>query len=98
MDVTFNSAEELYQRILPALTTKKEEMRRNGFPYIKEEDIWNYFKKKKWQNSKKLTLFDIIDDVLNTDCYIIDDFFKKELRTMKRKRYLGEDEEESHHE
>lgn len=52
MEVEFNSLEELYQRIKPALTTKKEEMRRSGYVYIKEEDIWNYLKEVKWLNSK----------------------------------------------
>ena len=44
MDVAFNSLEELYERIKPALTTKRREMHRNGFDYIKDEDIWNFLK------------------------------------------------------
>lgn len=95
MDVTFQSLAELYERLLPALKTKKSEMHRSGFPYIKEEDIWNYLKIIKWKNSKNLTLFDMVDDVLNTDNLIIDDYFKKELRTMKRKRYVEDDREET---
>jgi hypothetical protein len=31
MDIEFNSLEELYNRIKPALSAKKEELRRNGF-------------------------------------------------------------------
>ena len=56
MDITFNSLEELYERIKPALMTKKEEMKRKGYEYIKEEDIWNYLKEVKWKNSKDLML------------------------------------------
>ena len=50
MDITFSSLEELYNRIKPALRTKKEEMKRNGYIYVKEADIWNYLKEKKWIN------------------------------------------------
>lgn len=93
MDVTFTSLSELYERIGPALRTKQSEMKREGYTYIKEEDIWNYLKEVKWKNSKNLTLFDMVDDVLNTDSMIIDTYFKKELRTLKRRRNL-EDEED----
>ena len=65
MDVEFNSLEELYRRIKPALHTKKEEMKRNGYPYIKEEDIWNYLKEVKWVHSKNLSLYQMVSDVLN---------------------------------
>lgn len=88
MDIKFDSLEELYQRLLPALRAKKEEMRRNGFSYIKEEDIWNYLKINKWKSSSGLTLFDMVNDVLNTEDIYIDDYLKKEIRTMKRQRYL----------
>ena len=37
-DITFTSLEELYTRLKPALRTKKEEMKRNGYVYIKEQD------------------------------------------------------------
>ena len=41
MELQFNSVEELYKRVRPALTSKKREFRRSGINYIKEEDIWN---------------------------------------------------------
>ena len=43
----FNSLEELYERIKPALRCKQSEMKRNGYNYIKLEDIWNYLKEVK---------------------------------------------------
>lgn len=92
MDITFDSLEELYERILPALRTKKEEMKRNGFSYIKEEDIWNYLKTNKWKASTGLTLFDMVNDVLNTEDAFIDDYLKREIRTMKRTRYLDKED------
>ena len=41
MDLDFNSIEELYNRLQPALLTKKEQMRRNGYSYIKKQKYIN---------------------------------------------------------
>ena len=58
MDIKFETLEELYKRIKPALITKKNEMHRDGYIYIKEEDIWNYLKKQTlinlWKNIPNL--------------------------------------------
>lgn len=90
MDVVFNSLEELYQRIKPALTTKKEEMRRNGYVYIKEEDIWNYLKEVKWVNSKNLSLYQMTCDILDTNDEVIDQYLRKKLNFKNRKVYFDE--------
>ena len=92
MDITFNSLEELYERIKPALITKREEMRRQGYQYIKKEDIWNYLKEIKWRNSKNLSLYEMIDDILNTDSGIIDKYFKDKLNSKERTIYFNIDE------
>ena len=42
MDFTFNSKEELYQMIEPALDAKKSELDRLGYRYIHKNDVWNY--------------------------------------------------------
>lgn len=90
MEVEFNSLEELYQRIKPALTTKKEEMRRSGYVYIKEEDIWNYLKEVKWLNSKNLSLYQMTCDILDTNDIIIDEYLRKKLNMKNRKVYFDE--------
>lgn len=88
MDIQFNSVKELYDRLLPALRTKKNEMKRCGFNYIKEEDIWNYLKQIKWQNATNLSLYEMVGDVLNTDNEIIDTYIKQKLNSEKREIYL----------
>ncbi len=90
MDITFNSLEELYNRIKPALNTKKEEMKREGYIYIKEEDIWNYLKEKEWINSKNLSLYQMVDDVLNSDSMLIDRYLKEKLNMRNRSAYFDE--------
>lgn len=90
MDITFNSLEELYRRVKPALMTKKEQMRRNGYVYIKEEDIWNYLKEVKWLDSKNLSLYQMTCDILDTDDMIIDEYLRKKLNLKNRKVYFDE--------
>lgn len=90
-DIKFNSLEELYKRLLPALRSKVKELKNNGFNYIKEEDIWNYFKKIKWTNCKTLTLYDMVNDVLNTPNNKIDEYVKNELAKITRTEDVKED-------
>lgn len=91
MEITFNSEEELYKRLIPALTTKKEEMNRKGFSYIKEEDIWNYFKEVKWRRANGLELHEMVDDILNCDDIIIDSYLKSKLNMKNRKLYFDDE-------
>ena len=88
MDIEFGSLEELYKRLKPALKTKTEEMRRDGFDYIKEEDVWNYLKEVKWKTSRNLNLYQMVSDVLNIDNILIDSYLKDKLNSRDRKVYF----------
>ena len=91
MEVEFNSLEELYNRLKPALITKRNEMNRNGYKYIKIEDIWNYLKEIKWKKSKDLSLYEMVSDVLNVDDLLIDNYLKQKLNLKNRKIYFKEE-------
>lgn len=84
MTIEFNSVEELYKRVSPALTSKVREFRRNKIKYIKEEDIWNYLIESKWRNGKGLELYNLVDDILNTDNKEIEDYVLNKLKDVKR--------------
>ena len=86
----FESLKELYSRIKPALTTQKFEMKRNGYVYIKEEDIWNYLKEVKWVKAKDLSIYQMTCDILDTDDIIIDEYLRKKLNMKNRKVYFEE--------
>ena len=88
MDIKFETLEELYKRIKQALITKKNEMHRDGYIYIKEEDIWNYLKEIKWKDAKGLSLYDMTSDILNTDNIIIDNYLKEKLNLRNRNVYF----------
>ena len=90
MEVEFNSLEELYNRIKPALLTKQREMKRNAYDYIKIEDIWNYFKEIKWKKTVGLSISMMVDDVLNTNNSAIDTYLKQKLNLMDRTLYFKE--------
>ena len=88
MDIQFNSLEELYNRIKPALMAKVEELKRNDLNYIKEEDVWNYLKEIKWKDSSDLKLYQMVSDVLNADNLSIDGYLKKKLNMTERYIYF----------
>ena len=84
MELKFKSEEELYNRLLPAIKTKKNEIKRMGINYILEEDIYNALKIRNWQYKTNLTLSDMVDDILNTDNTFFDAYIKKEVSKMHR--------------
>lgn len=90
MNTEFTTVEQLYKRLLPALRTKKREMKKLGYNYIKEEDIWNYLKEVKWINSKNLLLFEMVRDVLNAEDEKIDNYVRQKLNSRERRIYFNE--------
>lgn len=85
-EIIFNSLEELYQRILPALKSKKKILAKNGYTAIDEKDIWMYMQEQKWNNQTGLALCDIVDDILNID----NDKLGKEILDKKARREESE--------
>lgn len=80
MDIEFNSIKELYQRLEPALEAKVQELKRNELYYIKKDDIWNYLKENKWKNANNLLLYQMVDDILNTENIILDNYVKDKIK------------------
>ncbi|MDD2238806.1 MAG: post-transcriptional regulator [Bacilli bacterium] len=79
-DFKFNTLDELYQKLYPALVTKTNDLKRNGINYIKEADIWNYLRKNYWNNSKKITLFDLVNDILSTPNYVLEEYVSNKIQ------------------
>ena len=88
MELEFNNLSELYERLKPALRTKKNEMNRRGYTYIRLEDIWNYLKEVKWLHSKNLSLYQMVSDVLNVEEHLIDRYLKEKLSMRNRDVYF----------
>ena len=80
MDYDFNSLDELKTRIKPALSTKVREMNRIGYPFIEEDDIWNYLKNTKWKNDYNLSLYQMVTDILNVENIKIINYLQEKLK------------------
>ena len=91
MDIKFNSQEELYTRVKPALNAKLQELHRLGFSYITIDDKWNYLKGSKWKNGKDLTLSDIVSNIIHVDNKMLDEYLKGKLTKTRRSEYFDED-------
>lgn len=83
-DIKFKTLNELYERLLPALRSKKKELNSSGFNYIHEEDIWNHLKSYTWKNNNNLTLDKMVDDILNTSNQEFENYMKKQIGNYHR--------------
>lgn len=67
MDYEFNSKEELYERVLPALKLKVKEFKKINKIEIDCLDIWNYLIETSWKSGNNLMLSDIVNDILQLE-------------------------------
>jgi len=74
-EIKFDSAESLYKRLLPALRSKKKILSKSGYSYIKEKDIWDALRNKKWNTKIGLELYEMVDDILHTDSLFFNNYY-----------------------
>lgn len=79
MENKFNNQNELYMKVMPALKTKKNEMRLQGIKFVREIDLWEYNKEYNWRKAKGLTLASIVNDILNTDSKLYEEYVLKKF-------------------
>ncbi len=72
----FNSIEELYKRLIPAINTKLDELKKNHMSNINNLDIWNYCMYTIWANKKDIRLYEMVSDILDADILEINKFKK----------------------
>ncbi len=73
MNLKFNSEEELYEKLLPALRSKNRELKFAGFK-MTEEEIWKLLKEHVWKNKKDLSISNIVSDIFSLTTTEIDSF------------------------
>ena len=64
-EVKFNNLNELYERVIPSLELKVKLLKEQNINVTKD-DIWNYLSNE-WKNTKNLTLYDIVNDIMTLD-------------------------------
>ena len=84
----FRTIKELYERVYPALYSKVKEIRRLGFRYINETDIWNYLAETTWKNRVNLELYELISDILYVDNYKINDYVTNKLKRINKEEII----------
>jgi len=89
-DVKFITLNDLYKRVLPALKSKKKELKLKGFNYIHEEDIWNFLKNFSWAGAKNLDLGTMVNDIFNVNENQLNEYVKEEI--MKYHREIEKEE------
>jgi len=89
-ELKFASVNDLYKRVLPALKSKRKELTKDAMAYIKEEDIWNYLKSNKWNQTSSLNLHDMVNDILMVDNTFLDVYVKNKFGSFSR--FLDETE------
>lgn len=67
MDYEFSSILDLKAHIKPALDSKVRELQRKNINYVSQDDIFEYLRNMVWPLKTNLTLYNIVDDILNTD-------------------------------
>ena len=54
--ITFNSVDELYNRLKPAFQLKVNEFKSKNMNFISSKEIWSFLSKTKWSKEKDLEL------------------------------------------
>lgn len=90
MDFGINSSLDLYKRLSPAMNCKIRELEKCDMGYIKKEDVWNFLRKTKWNRENGITLAEMVDDILNLDNKLLDNFVKGKLVNFREKVELEE--------
>ena len=83
-ELRFKNLEDLYNRILPALKSKADELKHDGYKYIHEEDIWNYLKTYKWMESRDLDLGCMVNDIFGIDKLALNEFVTETIKDYRR--------------
>ncbi len=77
-DIKFKSITDLYKRLLPALVTRKNDLRNQDID-TSELEIWNYLRDVKWIDYNNLTLYDMVDHIFNFDLNTFEEYRKQKI-------------------
>ena len=80
----------LFQKVLPALLSKKEEFQHSGYDHITKEDLWNYCVKKKWRKKiiEDLKLHEVVETIFSISASEIVSF--TQIKSFQKTDWFGE--------
>ena len=80
MDYEFSCVLDLKAHIKPALDSKVRELQRKNINYVSQDDIFEYLRNMVWPLKSNLTLYNIVDDILNTDNEIFSNYVVSKMK------------------
>ena len=80
----YNSLKELYRALIPAFNVKKRLISNSIYKDIRNEDIWKYLAENIWPYDINLTIGDIVNDIINVDIELVNEFKQGGIRNEKR--------------
>ena len=63
----YNNLSELYRTLLPAFKVKERLLGMTPYKNITNKDIWKYLAISKWKYGYKLTIADMVNDIIMID-------------------------------
>lgn len=66
MDINFSSVDELKKRLMPAIRLRRKQLKKQNI-IISEEELWDYFVNNYWKKANNLSLYEMVNDVLNEE-------------------------------
>lgn len=66
MDINFSSVDELKKRLMPAIRLRRKQLKKQNI-IISEEELWKYFVNNYWKKANNLSLYEMVNDVLNEE-------------------------------
>lgn len=66
MDIEFNSASELKERLMPVLRIRRKELKKKGIN-LEIDQIWDYYVDNYFKKTTNLTLSMMVDYILNSE-------------------------------
>ena len=80
----FNSINDLYKRVLPALQAKVSELKREKINFVDAIDIWNYCTENIWKNKRDLRIYELVDDILSVDGLKLEIYVRNSILNYKK--------------
>lgn len=80
MEIEFETQEELYKRVLPALRSKVRELKNKGYDDIKVTYLWSYLAAEVFSKTNDLTLDDIVSHIMHVDVVRLNAYIENNLK------------------
>lgn len=72
----YTSQEELYNSLVSVFAVKRRLLSITKYNYLTDKDIWLYLANMKWKYAIGLTLNEIINDIINIDGSLVNDYIQ----------------------